>query len=131
SEMSCKRLIYLDKSLLPLRPELLSSTRSGWPPPSLLRGPCRPLAPSRPPFQKPKPSGFEDLIADREHVVSPRNIKQLSARNQLGEGVCGARDRVLGADRDQHRRAERSRLGGRQRLARATDACGERLAVRV
>ena len=40
---------------------------------------------------------------------------------------CGrAGDRVLGADRDQHRHADRGRLLARQRLARAADAGGER-----
>ncbi len=61
---------------------------------------------------------LEDLVADREHMVAPGDIERSARRQQGRKLVRRARDRVLGADRDQHRRAD-----GRDLLARqASDA---------
>ena len=72
---------------------------------------------------------LEHLVADREHVVAVRDRQRLGVRHQRGQLLGRARDRVLGADRDQRRRPDRRRLLAGQHLARAADAGGERAAV--
>ena len=57
---------------------------------------------------------LEHLVADREHVVPSRHIERPPRREQIRELLRGARNRILGADRHQHRRADRRDLLARQ-----------------
>ena len=72
---------------------------------------------------------LEHLVADRDHVVAARDVEPAPVRNQRGELVRRAGDVVLGADRDQGRRADACEVLAPQRLARAAQAGGERLQV--
>ena len=73
---------------------------------------------------------FEHLVADREHVIAVRESAAPARRESAPPALSGEPATVvLGADRDQHRHADRRRLLARQLLPRAADAGGERAAV--
>src|SRR6266545_7329840 len=77
---------------------------------------ARPMGPAaqnrrlQPPGQERRHPLLEHLVADREHMVAPGDIERPAGRQHGCQLMGGAGDRVLAADRDQHRHMDRSHL---------------------
>src|SRR5262245_60839174 len=72
---------------------------------------------------------LEHLVANREHVIAARDVESARTGNYVRKFLRRTTDRILGADRDQHRHAQRLRLLPRERLPRAADARRQRAAI--
>ena len=78
-----------------------------------------------------KHAGFEDLVADGQHVIAVRDVERAGARNQCGQFLRAAGNVVIGADRDQRRAVDTGDLLAAERVAPAAHAGGERLEIRL
>src|ERR1044071_2090990 len=76
-------------------------------------------------------AGFENPVANGQHMVAVRNIECARPRNKRGQFLGAARDLILCPDGNQTRRPVSSRLYSTERLPRATNAGGQRTQIRI
>src|SRR5579872_269131 len=81
---------------------------------------------SRPSLKEVERACFENLVADRHHVIAVGDLQGFAFREERREAVRIAGDDVSRSDRDQGRTIDRRDLRPRQGLPRAADAGGER-----
>src|SRR5207302_692702 len=79
--------------------------------------------------QKIQHRRLEDLVTHGKHVVAAGDVEGTPARQQGGELLRRTREPVLGSNRDQHWSSDCADLLTGEVLARAADACRERLEI--